>query len=73
MPEPPPDLQAAHTRVVQFADKLFAALEDLRAAGGLARLAAGNSKAAERAAQVLKSARGMIDGELAGDQAARRK
>ncbi len=73
MPEPPPDLHSAHSRALQFADKLFAALEDLQAAGGLARLAGENPKSAERAAQVLKSARQAIDEELASYKASRRK
>ncbi len=72
MPEPTPDLHSAHSRTLQFADKLFAALEDLQAAGGLARLAAENPRSAERAAQVLKSARQMIDDQLADYKASRR-
>ena len=44
MPEPgPPDLNAVHSRVLQHADKLFEALADLEAAGGLGKLAASMS------------------------------
>jgi hypothetical protein len=66
MTEPTPDPQAAYSRIVNAADKLFTAVADLEAAGGMARLAAGwTPKARDRAAVVLKSSRDALDGQLA--------
>jgi hypothetical protein len=74
MPELPPDLNTAHSRVLQYADKLFAALADLEAAGGMKGLASGLKPAAvERTAQALKSTRQAIDDQLAAFKAAKRR
>lgn len=74
MPEPPPDPHSAHSRVLQFADKLFVALADLEAAGGMSRLASELKPAAvDRTAQALKSTRQAIDDQLAALKASRRR
>jgi hypothetical protein len=65
VPELPPDLHAAQARVIQFADKLFEALEDLRHAGGLPGFAAHNAKAAQKVAATLRSSRLAIEEALA--------
>lgn len=73
MAEPAPNLQAIHSRLLGHADKLFEALADLEAAGGLARLAAGmRPSTMEKTANVLKSTRQAIDEQLAGWKAARK-
>jgi hypothetical protein len=72
VPELPPDLHAAQARVIQFADKLFEALEDLRDAGGMAGFAALNPKAAGKVAATLASAHLAIDEALAQFEARRR-
>jgi hypothetical protein len=61
VPELPPYLQAAQARVIQFADKLFEALDDLHAAGGMTQFAAHNPKAAGKVAVTLRSVRLAID------------
>lgn len=79
MPNPPPssfsspspDLHSAQTRALQFADKLFAALEDLQAAGGLDAFARQDPKAADKVAEALISCRKMTDDELAWYRAVR--
>lgn len=74
MPELPPDLNTAHSRVLQYADKLFAALADLEAAGGMKALAAVlKPAAAERTAQAMRSTRQALDDQLAGFKAAKRR
>ncbi len=66
MAEPTPDLQSIHSRVLQHADKLFAALVDLEAAGGMGKLAAGlKPKSTTALADVLKSTKTAIEEQLA--------
>jgi hypothetical protein len=72
VPDPPLDPNAVHSRVLTHADRLFEALEDLGAAGGLAALASRLKPASvERTAKVLRSARAAIDAQLAGLKATR--
>jgi len=74
VPEPLPDLHSAHSRVLQFADKLFTALAYLEAAGGLPRLASELKPAAvDRTAQAMKSTRQAIDDQLAALKAIKRR
>jgi hypothetical protein len=71
VPELPPDLQAAQARVIQFTDKLFEALEDLRDAGGMTQFVALNPKAAGKVAAMLRSASLAIDEALAQFEASK--
>lgn len=67
------DLQAIHSRALQAADKLFEALTDLEAAGGMEALATVlKPKALERTSSVLRSARAALDAQLKGDRPPRR-
>ncbi len=67
------DLQAIHSRSLQAADKLFEALTDLEAAGGMAALATVlKPKALERTSAVLRSTRAALDSQLKAARVARR-
>lgn len=57
-----PGLAAAHSRVLQHADKLFESLDDLAGLGGLKALRASLRPASvERTVKVLESVRGALD------------
>jgi Mg-chelatase subunit ChlI len=62
----PPDLDVSFSRTVDYSAKLAAALADLRAAGGLRRVAShARESTLRRVAETLASVRGQIDLELA--------
>lgn len=67
MPDPTPEQQQAFARVIQYADKLFSALADLEAAGGLRGLA-GRIKpgSIDKAAASLKGVGRAIDEQIKG-------
>jgi hypothetical protein len=67
MPAPTPEQNQAFARIITHADRLFEALEDLAAAGGLRGLS-GRIKPASiaKAAAALRSVRQAIDEQLAG-------
>jgi hypothetical protein len=72
MPELTPEQNQAFARVLTHADRLFEALEDLEAAGGLCGLS-GRLRPASlaKAAAGLRSVRQAIDEQLAGLKGAR--
>jgi hypothetical protein len=72
MPAPTPEQNQAFARILTHADRLFEALEDLAAAGGLRGLS-GRIKPASiaKAAAALRSVRQAIDEQLAGLKGAR--
>ena len=72
MPAPTPEQHQAFARILTHADRLFEALEDLEAAGGLRGLS-GRIKPASiaKAAAGLRSVRQAIDEQLAGLKGAR--
>ncbi len=64
-PNPAVDALAAYSRLVQFADKLFLATEELDGFGGIAAVAGGWSPAKqEKVAAMLKSARDALNAQL---------
>src|SRR5512135_1765386 len=67
MPAPTPEQHQAFARILTHANRLFEALEDLAAAGGLRGLS-GRIKPASiaKAAAALRSVRQAIDEQLAG-------
>lgn len=65
MAEPTPEQNAIYSRVLTHADRLFEALEDAEAAGGLDALTAAMKPAsAGRARESLRSVRAAIDVQL---------
>ncbi len=73
---PPPRASAAWQRAAGHLDKLFAALDALDEAGGIARASAEGGwtpKALDRAASSLLAAREAIDDQLARVEAIRRR
>jgi hypothetical protein len=73
-PKPAVDANAAYSRLLNAADRLFLAVEELEHHGGIAAVAAGWTPAKlDKTAAVLKSARAALDGQVAALKALRRR
>ena len=73
-PNPAVDARAAYSRLVQFADKLFLASEELEHLGGVSAVAVGwTPSQLEKAAAVLKSARDALTTPLDDLQALKQR